>query len=143
MSSSDKLVTRAGIIALFSAIPLAAQIANSVKFTAPFPFYVGDTRMPSGSYFLTQPEDLNNAIVVVKSADGRRSAFIGVTPTQSLEPPRQSKIIFEKYGDTLYFNRVLLDGDPYGIVADSTKAEKKAEQMASVAEERSITIAGQ
>jgi hypothetical protein len=38
---------------------------------------------------------------------------------------------------------VLLDGDTYGIVADSTKAEKKAEQMASVVEERSITVAGQ
>jgi hypothetical protein len=143
MSSLGKLVTRVGIIALFSAIPLAAQITNSVKFTTPFTFYVGDTRMPGGSYVLTQPEDLNNAIVVVKSADGRRSAFIGVTPTQSLEPPRQSRIIFEKYGDTLYFNRVLLDGDTYGIVADSTKAEKKAEQMASVVEERSITVAGQ
>jgi hypothetical protein len=143
MSSLGKLVTRVGIIAPFSAIPLAAQITNSVKFTTPFTFYVGDTRMPGGSYVLTQPEDLNNAIVVVKSADGRRSAFIGVTPTQSLEPPRQSRIIFEKYGDTLYFNRVLLDGDTYGIVADSTKAEKKAEQMASVVEERSITVAGQ
>jgi hypothetical protein len=143
MSSLGKLVTRVGIIALFSAIPLAAQITNSVKFTTPFTFYLGDTRMPGGSYVLIQPEDLNNAIVVVKSADGRRSAFIGVTPTQSLEPPRQSRIIFEKYGDTLYFNRVLLDGDTYGIVADSTKAEKKAEQMASVVEERSITVAGQ
>src|ERR1700679_3002069 len=143
MSSLGKLVTRVGIIALFSAIPLAAQITNSVKFTTPFTFYVGDTRMPGGSYVLIQPEELNNAIVLVKSADGRRSASIDVTPTQSLEPPRQSRIIFEKYGDTLYFNRVLLDGDTYGIVADSTKAEKKAEQMASVVEERSITVAGQ
>jgi hypothetical protein len=143
MSSLGKLVTRVGMIALLSAMPLAAQVAYSVKFTTPFPFYVGDTRMPSGSYFLTQPEDLNNAVAVVKSEDGRHSAFIGVTPTQSLEPPRQSKVIFEKYGDTLYFNRVLLDGDTYGIVAEHTKAEKKAEQMASVAEERSITASGQ
>jgi hypothetical protein len=143
MSSLGKLVTKVGMIALFSALPLAAQITYSVKFTAPFPFYVGDTRMPGGSYVLTQPEDLNNTIAVVRSEDGRRSAFIGVTPTQSLEPPRQSKIIFEKYGDALYFNRVLLDGDTSGIVADSTKAEKKAEQMASVVEERSITAAGQ
>jgi hypothetical protein len=143
MSSLGKLVTKVGMIALFSAIPLAAQITYSVKFTTPFPFYVGDTRMPGGSYVLTQPQDLDSATAIVRSADGRRSAFIGVTPTQSLEPPSQSRIIFEKYGDALYFNRVLLDGDTYGIVADSTSAEKKAEQMASVAEEQPITAAGQ
>ena len=142
MSSLGKLVTRAGLIALFSAMPLAAQVAYGVKFTTPFPFYVGNTRMPSGSYLLTQPEDFNKSIAVIKSADGLYSTFIGVTPTQSLDPPRQSKILFEKYGNTLYFDRLLLQGDTYGIVADPTKAEKKAEETATVVEERSVTASG-
>jgi hypothetical protein len=98
--------------------------------------------MPSGSYLLSQP-DVNKAIAVVESADGLHTAFIGVEPTQSLDPPRQSKVTFEKYGDTLYLNRVLLDGDTSGIAAESTKAEKKAKETASVVEERSITAAGQ
>jgi hypothetical protein len=143
MSSLGKLVTRVGLTALFSAMPLAAQVAYGVKFTTPFPFYVGDIQMPSGSYLLTQPDDFNKSIAVVRSADGLHSTFIGVTPTQSLNPPRQSKIVFEKYGNTLYFNRVLLQGDTYGIVADSTKGEKKAEETASVVEERSIAASGQ
>ncbi len=142
MSSSGKLVTRAGLIALFSAMPLAAQVTYGVKFTTPFSFYVGSTQMPSGSYSLTQPDDFNKSIAVIKSADGLHSTFIGVTPTQSLDPPRQSKITFEKYGNTLYFNRVLLQGDAYGIVADPTKAEKKAQETAGV-EERSIAASGQ
>jgi hypothetical protein len=143
MSSPGKLVARVGLITLFSAMPLAAQVAYGVKFTTPFPFYVGNTQMPSGSYLLTQPDDFNKAIAVVKSADGLHSTFIGVTPTQSLDPPRQSKIIFEKYGNTLYFNRVLLQGDTYGIVADTTKAETKVKETASVVEEQSITASGQ
>jgi hypothetical protein len=143
MSSLGKLATRVGLIALYSAMPLAAQVAYGVKFTTPFPFYVGNTQMPSGSYLLTQPDDLTKAIAVVTSADGLHSTFIGVTPTQSLNPPRQSKIIFEKYGNTLYFNRVLLQGDTYGIVADSTKSETKAKETASVVEEQSITASGQ
>ena len=98
--------------------------------------------MPSGSYLLTQPEEFNKSIAVIKSADGLYSTFLGVTPTQSLDPPRQSKILFEKYGNTLYFDRLLLQGDTYGIVADPTKAEKKAEETASVVEERSITASG-
>jgi hypothetical protein len=143
MSSLGKLVTRVGLIAFFSAMPLAAQILYGVKFTAPFPFYVGNTQMPSGSYLITQPEDLGIAIAFVRSADGLHSAMIAITPTQSLQAPRQSKIVFEKYGDTLYFNRVLLAGDPYGIAAVPTKAEKKAEETASVAQEQSIVVAGQ
>jgi hypothetical protein len=143
MSRLGKLVTRAGLIALFSAIPLAAQMGNGLKFTAPFPFYVGTTLMPSGTYLLTQPEDDNLAIVMVKSTDGRHSAAIGVNPTESLQAPRQSKIIFEKYGDALYFNRALVAGETYGLAAVPTNAEKKAEEMARVTEERSLVAAGQ
>jgi hypothetical protein len=124
-------------------MPLAAQVAYAVKFTAPFPFYVGDTQMPSGSYSLTQPDDLFNKIAQVKSDDGLHSAYINISPTESLEPPRQSKVVFEKYGDTLYFDRVLLQGDTYGIAAQSTKAEKKAKETASVVEEQSVAVAGQ
>jgi hypothetical protein len=142
MSSLSKLVTRAGLIALLSTMPLAAQVAYGVKFTTPFPFYVGNAQMPSGSYLLTQPDDFNKSIAVIQSTDGLHSAFIGVTLTQSPDPPRQSKITFERYGNTLYFDRVLLQGDTYGIAADSTKAERKAEETATVVEERSITASG-
>jgi|ERR1700677_2525196 hypothetical protein len=143
MNNLGKLVTRIGLISLFSVMPLAAQVAYGVKFTAPFPFYVGNTQMPSGSYSLTQPDDLFNKIVQVKSEDGLHSAYINVIPTESLEPPRQSKVVFERYGDTLYFDRVILQGDPDGIAAESTKAEKKAKETASVVEERSVAVAGQ
>jgi hypothetical protein len=142
MSSLGKLIIRVGFIAIFSTMPLAAQVLYGVKFTTPFPFYAGDTKMPSGSYLLTQPE-VNKAIAMIQSADGSHAAFIGVEPTLSLDPPRQSKVTFEKYGDTLYLNRVLLDGDPSGIVVEATKAEKKAKETASAVEERSITAAGQ
>jgi hypothetical protein len=143
MNNLGKLVTKIGLISLFSVMPLAAQVAYGVKFTAPFPFYVGDTQMPSGSYSLTQPDDLFNKIAQVKSDDGLHSAYINISPTESLEPPRQSKVVFEKYGDTLYFDRVLLQGDTYGIAAQSTKAEKKAKETASVVEEQSVAVAGQ
>jgi hypothetical protein len=124
-------------------MPLAAQVAYGVKFTAPFPFYVGKTQMPSGSYSLTQPDDLFNKIAQVKSENGLHSAYINVISTESLEPPRQSKVVFEKYGNTLYFDRVIFQGDPDGIAAESTKAEKKAKATASVVEERSVAVAGQ
>jgi hypothetical protein len=38
---------------------------------------------------------------------------------------------------------VILQGDTYGIAAEPTNAEKKAKEMASVVEERSVAVAGQ
>jgi hypothetical protein len=143
MNNLGKLVTKIGLISLLSVLPLAAQVGNGVKFTAPFPFYVGDTQLPSGSYSLTQPEDLNFQVAIIRSADGSHSAIIDVNHTDSLETPSQSKVIFEKYGDHLYFNRVIVEGEDNGMVALRTKAEKKAALMATAVEERSVVAYGQ
>jgi hypothetical protein len=143
MSMLGKLITRVGLIGLISAVPLAAQTGNGLKFTAPFPFYVGTALMPSGTYLLTQPEVNNLTIAMVKSEDGLHAALIGINPTESLQVPRQSKIIFEKYGDTWYFNSAIVSGETYGMAAVPTKAEKKAAETASVTEERSLVASGQ
>src|ERR1700689_2291054 len=42
MNNLGKLITKIGLISLLSVLPLTAQVGNGVKFTAPFPFYVGD-----------------------------------------------------------------------------------------------------
>jgi hypothetical protein len=143
MNNLGRLITKIGLISLLSVLPLAAQVGNGVKFTAPFPFYVGDTKLPSGSYSHTQPEDLDFQVALIRSADGSHSAIIAVNPTDSLQTPSQSTVIFKKYGDNLYLNRVIVEGEDTGMVALSTKAEKKAAEMATAVEERSVVAYGQ
>lgn len=143
MSNLGKLVTRIGLLSLLSVMPLAAQMDTALKFTAPFPFYVGNTRMPSGSYIITQPTDSDLSLVFFSSIDRSNHAAIIVIPTQTTEAPKQSKVIFEKYGDNLYFDRVLVDGSTTGVLAEPTHAEKKAAEQASTAEEHSVIAYGQ
>jgi hypothetical protein len=81
MSSFGKLVTRLGLIALFSAMPLAAQMGNGMKFTAPFPFHVGKALMPSGTYLLTQPEETTS-----RSPLSRVSTVYTPRPSRSIRP---------------------------------------------------------
>jgi hypothetical protein len=142
MNNLSKLITKIGLISLLSVLPLAAQVGNGVKFTTPFPFYVGDSQMPSGSYSLTQPDDLNFQIAIIRSEDGLHSAAFGVNPTEDPQTPNQSKVVFQRYGDNLYLNRVIVQGYETGMVALQTKAEKKAAKMASVVEERSVVAYG-
>jgi hypothetical protein len=143
MNNLAKLITKIGLISLLSVLPLAAQIGNGVKFTAPFPFYVGNTKLPSGSYSLTQPEDLNFQVALVRSEDGLHSAIIDVNHTDYLEAPSQSEVIFNKYGGNLYLNRVMVEGLETGMAAVPTKVEKKAAEMANAVEERSVVAYGQ
>jgi hypothetical protein len=142
MNNLGKLITKVGLISLFSVLPLAAQVGNGVKFTAPFPFYVGDAKLPSGSYSLTQPDDLNFQVAIIRSTDGSHDATVIVNPTATPETSTQSTVIFQKYGGNLYFNRVIVEGYDTGMVAVRTKAEKKAAEMASAVEERSVVAYG-
>jgi hypothetical protein len=142
MNNLAKLISKIGLISLLSVLPLAAQVGNGVKFTTPFPFYVGDTKMPSGSYSLTQPDDLNFQVGIIRSEDGKHNAAFGVNPTDNPQTPNQSKVVFQRYGGNLYLNKVIVQGYETGMVALQTKAEKKAALMASAVEERSVVAYG-
>jgi hypothetical protein len=139
MNSVGKLVIKMGLLSLLSVMPLAAQIDNSVDFTTSFPFYAGQSKLPAGNYKVFQP-DMNAHVLQIQSVDGFHSAFVDFTPTQSLQPHRQSAVTFEKYGDTDYLNRVWIEGQDYGIKADPSKVETEA---AADATQHSTAASGQ
>jgi hypothetical protein len=142
MNSYRRLIMM-GVLSILSVVPLTAQVGTGVEFKAPFPFYVGNTKMPAGSYILTEPSDLDFHVIVVRSSDGRIRAATGVEGTQSLQAQRQTAVIFEEFGNNLYLDRVLLEGDTSGVMVLPTKTEKIAEESASVVQQRSISASGQ
>ncbi|HEY1993862.1 MAG TPA: hypothetical protein VGG81_05620 [Edaphobacter sp.] len=133
MKNVSKLVVRMGLLSLLSVMPLTAQIVNGVDFTTSFPFYVGNAKMPAGSYKITQ-SDMDESILEIQSADGAHSALIEFVPTHSAQPHPQSDVTFHKYGATEYLNRVWVGGQRYGMKVDATKAETKAAANANVVE---------
>jgi hypothetical protein len=143
MSNYGKVLLSMGLLSLLSASPLTAQIGNGVKFNTRFPFYVGNTKMPAGSYTLTEPDDIDSHVILVRSTEGLDTALTQIIGTESSQPPSRSVVVFEKYGDTLYLDKVLIDGNTSGVMVLPTKAEKRAEESASIAEQRSITASGE
>ena len=133
MKNVSKLVVRMGLLSLLSVMPLAAQIANGVDFTTSFPFCAGNAKMPAGCYKITQ-SDMDESILQIQSNDGLHSAFVEFIPTQSAQPHAHSDVTFHKYGDTVYLNRVWVEGQEYGMKVDPTKAETKAAANANVME---------
>jgi hypothetical protein len=133
MKNVSKLVVRMGLLSLLSVMPLNAQIVNGVDFTTSFPFYVGNAKMPAGSYKITQ-SDMDESILQIQSKDGVHSALIEFQPTHSAQPHPNSDVTFHKYGDTEYLNRIWVQGQKYGMKVDPTKAETKAAANAKVVE---------
>jgi hypothetical protein len=133
MNSFGKLVVKMGLLSLLSVMPLAAQIDNGVDFTTSFPFYAGNAKMPAGSYKISQT-DIDSSVLQIQSSDGAHSALVEFIPTHAEQPHSQSDVIFHKYGDTDYLNRIWVNGQRYGMKVDPTKAETKAAANAKVVE---------
>ena len=133
MKNASKLVVGMGLLSLLSAMPLAAQIVDGVDFTTSFPFYVGNAKMPAGSYKIT-PSENDESILQIQSTDGARSALIDFLPTHSEQPHPQSDVTFHKYGDTEYLNRIWVAGQRYGMKVEPTKGETKAATNTNVVE---------
>ena len=133
MHKFGKMVGTMGMLSLLSAMPLAAQVGNSpvtsVLFTAPFPFYAGNVKLPAGSYIISE-RNVGDQTVLIRNIAGTKGEFINFIPTKSLDPQKESDVTFQKYGDTGYLQTLSLEGETDGIEFPRTKAEAKAEIMA-------------
>ena len=129
MHKFEKIVMAMGMLSLLSAIPLAAQVANSavnrVVFTAPFPFYAGTVKLPAGSYIITEANDTTN-VVLIRNSAGTKGDFIHFIPTSSLHPQKETDLTFQKIGDTGYLQTLSIEGETGEIEFPRTKAEAKA-----------------
>jgi hypothetical protein len=133
MHKFGKLVMTMGTLSLLSVMPLAAEIDNSdfssVVFTAPFPFYAGNVKLPAGSYRMTEPLEYAN-VVLLENVAGTKGEFISFIPTRSVDPQKQTDVTFQKYGDTGYLQTLSVVGETNGREFPRAKAEKKAETEA-------------
>src|SRR6201997_301713 len=129
MHKSEKIVMTIGMLSMLSVMPLAAQVAHSVVFTAPFPFFAGTVKLPAGSYIITEPNQ-NANVVLIRNSAGTKGEFINFIPTSSWDPQKENEVTFQKYGDTGYLQTLSIEGETDGLEFPRTKAEAKAETMA-------------
>lgn len=124
MKSFSKTTVMMAVLTLMFAMPLTAQIVNGVTLKTSFPFYAGYTRMPAGSYSITQSKIDPNTLLI-QSADGKYSAYFDAQPTQTEQPHAKTEATFDKYGSTDYLNGVWVQGQQSGFRIQPTKAEQK------------------
>jgi hypothetical protein len=122
----------------FSVILLAAASAKAEQAVAaqiPFPFHVGDSALPAGSYIVdTGPAA---GVLRVRSDDGKSTVMILATRRQSATIPEQSKLVFHKYGDDYFLSQVWTGGSNSGRELRESRREI---ELAAAAQRGTQTI---
>ena len=86
----------------------SARADDLVDAKVPFPFFVGDVRLPAGSYIVK--EISGSGVVEVVSADNHQAICTLTIPSQAEEPTARAELIFKKFGNDYFLARVVPEG---------------------------------
>jgi virulence-associated protein VagC len=110
--------TMLSFLLVLAAVSVNAQRLsdNSIAVNIPFDFAFGETRLPAGNYALRRivlPSSYDR--LVIQSADGRGDTHTVMTgPNRTSEVPKQSNLVFNRYGDKYFLSQVWLAGSDTG-----------------------------
>jgi hypothetical protein len=113
-----RTITMLSLVLVLAAVSVNAQgrSENSIAVNIPFDFAVGDTRLPSGNYTL-QRIALTSSYdrLVIQIADGLGDSHTVMTsPNRTSEVQKQSKLVFNRYGDQYFLSEVWMAGSDTG-----------------------------
>lgn len=124
MKSAIQKVMLFTAVATVSGAGLAhAQVTDPVEFTTSFPFTVGNTTMPAGSYEIRRDTD-NGAVYRIQSNKKHIGTLFEVEGTSVTSPPKQTEVIFKRYGNGYVLKSVWEVGSTEGIETVKMEAER-------------------
>jgi hypothetical protein len=113
-----RTITILSLLLVLAAVSANAQRPSddSVAVNIPFDFAFGQTKLPAGNYTLRRialPSSYDR--LVIQNADGRGDSHTGITsPHRTSETQKQSKLVFNRYGDQYFLSQVWMAGSDTG-----------------------------
>jgi hypothetical protein len=99
-------------LALLSVASVFAELTPRMTAHIPFEFHVGNSMLPAGEYTVdTEP---GPGLVRLRSADSKSSVTILTNAVQTLAIPKDSKLIFTRYGEEYFLSRIWRAGSDTG-----------------------------
>ena len=125
----------AGIVMLAGVHNASAQIDNTLEFTAPFAFTVGNATLPAGNYTITPVEDDPK---VLELSGANTSVFFQTLSAQPKETPSDDEVVFHRYGDRYVLKNIWTLGSDTGYVTESALGERHISKHATSSSESRI-----
>ncbi len=136
-----RTITMLSFLLVLAAVSVNAQgrSESSIAVNIPFDFAVDETKLPPGSYQL-QRIALTSSYdrLVIKSADGRGDSHTVMTmPNRTSEVQKQSRLVFNRYGDQYFLSRVWLAGSDTGRDLFQSRNERSLAKESKLAKSKS------
>lgn len=140
---NNKVQTR-NLVALFMGLVFAtliypnqahAQLIGSMEADIPFQFHAGDTKLPAGKYIIRMLDDSDLTVMEISKPDGSVAALFQVHAAEANSSPRKSELIFNKYGNKYFLEKLFDEGEADGSQVAESNYEKRVGQAAAEAQE--------
>lgn len=118
--------------------PTHAQIVGSVEADIPFQFHAGDARLPAGKYVIRMVDDSDLKIMEISKPDGSVAALFQVHSAEANSTPRKTELIFNRYGNKYFLEKVFDEGESDGSQVVESNYEKRVGQAAAEAQEHVV-----
>lgn len=133
-----RTTTMLSFLLLLAAVSVNSQgrSESSIAGNIPFGFAVGDTKLPAGNYTLRRIALTSSYDrLVIKSADGHGDSYTVMTmPNRTSEVQKQSKLVFNRYGDQYFLSQVWMAGSDTGRELSRSRNERKLAKESKLSE---------
>ena len=121
MKTLIRSVLLAGGLAIAAGVlPANAQVYQEVTFKTTFPFMVGRTMLPAGSYTARPAYDGDAAVLEIQG-EGRAALFFGENAGAPRVDPKQTAVIFDRSGEHYVLSEIWDGTDREGAEIISTR----------------------
>jgi len=126
----NRIISKLMVLILLSVAGVGvaqAQVTERLKANIPFSFYVGDKQLPAGEYVI-QVKDPLVGVIEVSSVRGKEVALCTTHNARMNSAPAHGELIFDRYGDMYFLERVFEQGETDGDELIQSRLEKKLEK---------------
>jgi hypothetical protein len=126
------------LMGLAGAAAASAQVTETIEFQTTFPFTVGNTTFPAGSFSVKPADDTDQT--VMELSNGTTTALIVVEPQSADVNDRvKDEVVFNKYGDQYVLSQIWDAADQTGVRTETSVAEKRQAKKLGTPTRESVT----
>ena len=104
---------------------LNAQITNSIRAHVSHSFIIGDKTLPPGDYTFRIPSNSDLGVMTARNGQGDVVAQFNVRQSLDSRRPRHSELVFRRYGNTEFLNKIYEGGTRNGVALTETGQQER------------------
>jgi hypothetical protein len=119
---------------------VALSDSHFVRITIPFEFVIKDKVLPPGDYIVKRSVSENPEMLLIRSVDGSRGAYVLTSNVQANTRQNESKLVFHRYGDQYFLSQVWTAGETAGRELPKSGRERAVDRQMAATQCHTVTL---